>query len=160
MKTTCILALAGLAALSAAHAQDPAPPAPAAEAKKPSARETAITSDTFRLDLEKKTGLFTGNVVVQDKDFGLNCEEITVTFDESNKVQSLVARGKVNLKQGRDRTGTCREAEYFVAEKKLVLRGEPVLFQNLNKLEGTIITLYPETNRLEIDGRSKAVFTP
>jgi lipopolysaccharide transport protein LptA len=149
-----------LALLPAAQAQEPAPAAAAGEAKKSTPRETAITSDAFRLDLDKKSGLFTGNVAVVDKDFSLNCEEITVSFDENNKIQSLIARGKVNLKQGRDRTGTCREAEYFVTEKKLILRGEPVLYQNLNKVEGTIITLYPESNKMEVDGRSKVVFTP
>jgi lipopolysaccharide export system protein LptA len=73
-------------------------------------------------------------------------------------MERLVARGNVKIKQGADRSATCREAEYNVAEKRLRLTGDPVVMQNQNRVTGTVITIYPENDRMEVDGRSRVQF--
>lgn len=149
MKTAApLLALLAAATLPLA-AQTPAP----AEAK-----GTQVVSDAFRLNLSKKEGLFTGNVRVTDTAYTLEAEELTVYFSADNKMERLVARGNVKIKQGADRSATCREAEYNVAEKRIRLTGEPVVMQNQNRVTGTVITIYPENDRMDVDGRSKVQF--
>lgn len=146
-----------------AGASAPAQTRPPAPAAKPAAGEeapkgTQVVSDSFRLNLEKKEGIFTGNVRVTDPTFNLESEELIVYFTPDNKMDRLVARGNVKIKQGTERGATCREAEYIVAEKKIRLTGEPVVMQNQNRVTGTVITIYPENDRMDVDGRSKVQF--
>jgi lipopolysaccharide export system protein LptA len=119
---------------------------------------TQVVSDAFRLNLSKKEGLFTGNVRVTDANYTLEAEELTVYFTADNKMERLVARGNVKIKQGADRSATCREAEYNVAQKRLRLTGDPVVMQNQNRVTGTVITIYPENDRMDVDGRSRVQF--
>lgn len=120
--------------------------------------DTVINSDAFRLDLSKKEGVFTGNVSVKDKNFELSSEELTVFFSEDNKVKRLLARGKVKIKHGSRRNASSREAEYFVDDKKLRLIGDPVVAQDGNWISGKIITIYPESDRMDVEGRTKVQF--
>ncbi|MEM6601989.1 MAG: LptA/OstA family protein [Verrucomicrobiota bacterium] len=119
---------------------------------------TVVTSNRFRLDLSKKEGVFAGGVRVVDPDFELTAEELIAYFDDKNQVERLVARGKVEIQQGTERSATCREAEYSVTEKSLKLNGDPVVTQDGNEITGTIIKIFPEGDRMEVDGRSKVEF--
>lgn len=121
-------------------------------------KETEVTSNSFRLDLGKKLGTFSGNVAVKDANFDLTSEELVVYFDENNKMQRLVARGTVKIKQGSGRTAEAREAEYTVADKKIKLTGDPVVNQGANRVTGTVISIYPDSDRMDVDGRSKVQF--
>ncbi len=119
---------------------------------------TVVTSNRFRLDLSKKEGVFAGGVRVVDPDFELTAEELIAYFDENNQVERLVARGKVEIQQGNERSATCREAEYSVTEKSLKLNGDPVVTQDGNEITGTVIKIFPDGDRMEVDGRSKVEF--
>ncbi len=119
---------------------------------------TVVTSNRFRLDLSKKEGVFAGGVRVVDPDFELTSEELIAFFDEKNQVERLVARGKVEIQQGGKRSATSREAEYTVSDKSLKLSGDPVVSQDGNEITGTIIKIFPDGDRMEVDGRSKVEF--
>lgn len=119
---------------------------------------TVVTSNRLRLDLSKKEGVFAGGVRVVDKDFELTAEELIAYFDEKNQVERLVARGKVEIQQGASRSATCREAEYLVKDRSIKLNGDPVVTQDGNEITGTVIKIYPDSDRMEVDGRSKVEF--
>jgi lipopolysaccharide export system protein LptA len=121
-------------------------------------KETEVASNSFRLDLGKKLGTFAGSVVVKDPNFDLTSDELVVYFDEANKMQRLVARGNVKIKQGSGRTAEAREAEYSVTDKKIKLTGDPVVNQGANRVTGTVISIYPDSDRMDVDGRSKVQF--
>ncbi|MDX6765677.1 MAG: LptA/OstA family protein [Candidatus Methylacidiphilales bacterium] len=140
--------------LGAQNAAKPSLPAPASDVP----AGTQVASDSFRLNLEKKEGVFSGNVKVADKSFNLESEELIVYFAADNKLERLVARGNVRIKAGPTRSSTSREAEYLVAEKKIKLTGDPVVMQNQNRVTGTVITMYPDSDRMDVDGRSKVTF--
>lgn len=161
MKNTPISCLLAVLLLGPAVASLPAqaaskPSAPAINAGPEGG--TQVLSDTFRLNLEKKEGVFSGNVKVTDKTFNMESEELVVYFAADNKLERLVARGNVRIKAGTDRSSTSREAEYVVAEKKIKLTGDPVVIQDQNRITGTVITMYPESDRMDVDGRSKVTF--
>lgn len=134
------------------------PPVDGQETEASAVEGTVVTSSRFRLDLEKKEGVFAGEVRVVDPQFEITAEELVAYFDDKNEVERLVARGKVTIVQGEDRTATCREAEYLVSENSLRLTGDPVVSQSGNQVTGTIIKIYPEGDRMEVDGRSKVQF--
>jgi lipopolysaccharide export system protein LptA len=150
---TCIsLALAALGLVNhAARAQE--------ESDSGTKGESAtVSSDSFKLDLQNKQGLFSGKVHVQDPRFELDAEEMIVFFTKDDKLERLVAKGKVRIKHGQDRSAVCKEAEYIIAEKKIKLTGDPVVSQGENRLTGNAIVIYPDTDRMEVDGRSKVQF--
>jgi lipopolysaccharide export system protein LptA len=120
---------------------------------------TVITSDVFRLDMVKKEGIFTTNVQVVAQDFRMKADEITVFFaaGTDGKIDHLLATGNVVIEQP-DRTAKANQAEYGVAEDKMVLTGSPdILQKGGNHITGTTITIYRSTNRMEVDGRSRMV---
>lgn len=147
-QTGLTLSLAGLV-LSPLTAQSPSPASPARSA-------TTITSDSFRLALSKREGIFMGNVVLKDSRFEMTADRMVVTFDDKNTVSSLTATGEVTIRQG-GRMTTSRQAEYIVSEKKLVLTGDPVVMQDQNRIAGTVITIFPEEDRMEVSGGRSTV---
>jgi lipopolysaccharide export system protein LptA len=120
---------------------------------------TVVTSEVFRLDMSKKQGVFTGNVLVIAQDFKLKASEITVFFASAGegKIERLVARGGVEIEQS-DRTAKSNQAEYMVPEDKMILTGSPEITQKSgNRLTGSTITIYRSSNRMDVDGRSRVV---
>ncbi len=135
-------------------AEDPAP----ADASKSDVKTTTVNSNTFRLDMGKKEGTFTGSVTVKDPKFDLESEELVVYFNKDNQMERLLARGNVKIRQAQGHSSTSREAEYTVADKKIKLTGDPVVLQGANRVTGTVITIYPDSDRMDVDGRSKVQF--
>jgi lipopolysaccharide export system protein LptA len=145
------LLLPALALAAPLHAQT-APAEPASGA-------TTINSDTFRLDLVKKEGVFLGNVVMKDNRFELKSKELVIYFDANNKPERVVAKGDVTIQQG-DKTTSSRQAEFITAEKKIVLTGDPQVTQKQNKMSGTTITIFPESDRMDVQGRTTVQIFP
>ncbi|MEM9444467.1 MAG: LptA/OstA family protein [Verrucomicrobiota bacterium] len=119
--------------------------------------ETTISSESFTLNLEEKQGVFAGKVVVSHPKFELFTEEMVVYFTVDNKVERMLAKGQVRIKQA-DKSSESREAEYLVGEKKIILTGNPVVTQGENIVSGNTINIYPETDKMEVTGRSKLQF--
>lgn len=152
MKPTLLLiALLAAFGLNPVAAQTAAKPA-ATDAKSP----TVVTSDIFKMDMASKQGVFTGNVLVSGNDFKLKAREMQVFFDEGNKIKRMIARGNVEIDQT-DRQTKSGQAEYIIAENKLVLTESPQVLQNKNTVTGTTITIYRDTNRMDVDGRSRVL---
>jgi lipopolysaccharide export system protein LptA len=154
MKCIYIAAICSLL-FTAIPAQSQTPPAAKND---DSTKETVVDSDTFKLDLSQHSGVFIGNVQVADPGFAMTADEMTLFFDQDNKIERMVARGNINLKQGDRQSATSREAEYTVADKKLKLTGNPVVQQGDNKVTGAVIYLYPGSDRMDVEGRSKVRF--
>lgn len=120
-------------------------------------KPTTINSDVLRLDFNQHTGVFTGNVVVTGADFELKTTELTIYMSgPQNKIERMVARGKVTITQP-DRNASSDEAEYTVATDRMLLTGSPVVTQKRNRVIGNSIALYLNSNRMEVDGRSKVI---
>ena len=121
----------------------------------PPAGSTVITSDALHSDQAAHTSIFTGKVVVTGTNFNMTCEEMTVYFDNSNKVTKIVAVGDVVITQP-DRVTHCGHAEYYHDADTFVLTESPVIYDHKDKLEGTKITINRATQKLTTDGgRSK-----
>jgi lipopolysaccharide export system protein LptA len=146
--------IALLLASAGVQAQTAAP----AKAANGAPKETVVDSDTFKLDLSQHSGVFIGNVHVVDPSFEMTSDEMTLYFDKDNKIERMVASGNINLKQGDKQSATSREAEYTVADKKLKLTGNPIVQQGDNKVTGAVIYLYPGSDRMDVEGRSKVRF--
>jgi len=149
MKRALLIAL--LLLPGAAFAQEAAVPADAS---------TVVTSDLFRLNLGEHQGVFTEHVVVSSPSFHMTTQEMTVFFSQTdgNKVERMLARGEVRIETD-GREAKAAQAEYTVADDRLVLTGSPQITQGKDIITGTKIILYRRTNRLEVEGRSRVVLS-
>jgi lipopolysaccharide export system protein LptA len=139
---------------SLAHAQTATTAKPAAAAT--TTNSTVVTSDQFKLDMPSKQGLFTGNVVVTGSDFKLKSREMQVFFDENNKIKRMIARGNVETEQA-DRTTKSGQLDYIISENKIILTESPQVIQSRNTVTGNTITIYRDTNRMDVDGRNRMI---
>ncbi len=121
-------------------------------AKPASATEdlTVITSDKLTFDYKKHYALFEDNVVVVDPQMKLMSERMTVTFNESNKVESIRAEGKVVIVQ-EDKTANSDLALYNVDTGEIVLTGHPTVTRGKDVLRGEKITFWRDENRMRVE---------
>ncbi|MDD4932257.1 MAG: LptA/OstA family protein [Methylacidiphilaceae bacterium] len=118
---------------------------------------TVVTSNTFRLDMNIHQGFFNGNVIMVTNSLRLRSNEMTVFFDETgSQVKRMIARGDAVLEQPK-RTGKSSQMEYIVAENKLIMTGNPEVIDDQNHVTGTVITLFRDTDQMQVDGHSKVV---
>lgn len=131
---------------------------------------TVITSDKLRIDTQKKIGLFTGNVFVNNEQFTMTSDEMRVFFnDEKNGVDEIVATGNVVLKQvGADESVARGEQAVFTTSKDdgkggkitddvIVLTGNPTIQQGDNTISGKVIRFFKSQNKMIVEGGSRLI---
>ena len=100
-----------------------------------SSAPTEISSDTMDFDVEKRTAVFLGNVLVVDDKLRLNSDKMIVQFDENNKLKNIEALGNVVI----DSDGNIAEsgkAVYDLLDGTVVLSIDPILMQGDNRVVG------------------------
>jgi lipopolysaccharide export system protein LptA len=117
---------------------------------------TVVTSDQFKLDMSTHEGIFTGNVVLVGTEFKMKSREMFVYFDEKNQVKRLVSRGDVEIEQP-DRQTKSGQAEYLTVENKIILTETPQVIENQKTVSGTTITMYRNSNKMDVDGHSRVL---
>jgi len=131
---------------------------------------TVITSDKLRIDTQKKIGLFTGNVYVNNEQFTMTSDEMRVFFnDDKNGVDEIVANGNVILKQvGGDESVARGEQAVFTTSKDdgkggkvsddvIVLTGNPNIQQGNNTISGKVIRFFKGQNKMIVEGGSRLI---
>ena len=111
---------------------------------------TVITSDRLTFDYKKHYALFESNVVVIDPQMKLMADRMTVTFDDSNKVQNIRSEGHVIILQ-EDKKATSDLATYDVTTGEIILTGNPKVTRGADVLTGERITFWRDENRMRVD---------
>ena len=128
-------------------------------------RTVKITSD--RASYLKKDAIvaFEGHVFVDDVEFKMHADEVSLFLDGTNSLKRLVAIGSVAVTNG-TRYGSCAKATYNKAMSKVVLysdpqKGVPARLVDAGKrqseLEGRKITYWIDTEQVEVDGSTVTV---
>jgi lipopolysaccharide transport protein LptA len=123
-------------------------------------RTVKITSD--RASYLKKEGIvaFEGHVFVDDVEFKMHADEVSLFLDGTNSLKRLVAIGGVAVTNG-TRYGSCAKATYNKALSRVVLysdesKGVPARLNDNGKrksqVEGRKITFWVDTEQVEVDG--------
>lgn len=134
--------------------------APVQDCKGPG-QELDVTADQMTFDSRTHTFVFENNVHVRRCDMTLQCDRLRVINDaQGNQVERIIATGNVHLQQGVRRVQAER-AEYFDAEQKLVLTGQPRAWDPVekNRLTGDEMVVYLETEKLVVK-RARVLFHP
>lgn len=147
MRRFGLLLLVLLASLSIASAQE----------KKSERKPTTIAADRLEVDRKHHTAVYSGNVVLNDKenDLTILADRIQFFFDEKmEEVKRALATGNVRITQENKRSFSER-AEYFPSEDRAVLTGNPKVWQDEDQVSGSRITLFFKEDRAIAEGGEK-----
>jgi lipopolysaccharide export system protein LptA len=135
-----------------------------------------IKSNHLEIDNGKKTVTFSGNVDARKDDWIINCQKMILFYnkneqtaksaaeDEKLRVDKIIAKGDVQIRQSGGGMATAEEATYYQADERVVLTGKPVVKQGDDFVEGLKITLFLKENRSIVEGteenKVRAVIAP
>jgi lipopolysaccharide export system protein LptA len=114
-----------------------------------------IISDWTEADRQKGTISFGGKVIAKQRDMVLYADKVVNYFDmQSRKLIRAIAVGNVKLNQA-DKFVTCEKAELIQAQRKVILTGNPVMWQGENRVTGEKIIIYLNESQAEVFGGKK-----
>ena len=140
---------------------------------------TTISSDTMNIDLAKNLAVFTGNVVVDDPQMNIKCHKMLVYLEDAKKEQASekdkVAAGDERNKEiskiicigdvlivrkpeskedeaKGEQKAIAGKADYDLKSGKILLTDKPVIMRGDDKLTGTAITIYRDSDRMDVEG--------
>lgn len=114
---------------------------------------TYITSDNLSLDAKERVFIYTGNVDVKHKNMVLKANKVTGYYSKDNKIEKLVAEGKVDISQGETIRARSEEAIYDATKKIIILTKNPELEKDRSLLSADEITIFIEEERSTAKGQ-------
>lgn len=123
--------------------------------------QTTITGDKLVYNDEERVAQIFGRAKIVRKESTLTSEKLKVFFDEEGELLSAEARGEVEIGfPEEDIRGEGDSVDYLVEEGKVVLRGNPRLWQGENEISGKTITVIikEDEERVIVDGEVRAVY--
>ncbi len=128
-----------------------------------------ISSDNFQADLNAKSGLYTGNVVVVQGDTKLRANQVRV-LTVNGKADKITAGGNVVVDSPQSGTATGDNGVYSVGPRVVVMTGNVVLKKGKDVMRGEKLTVNLVTGQATLGsgvkatgnpgGRVQGVFTP
>jgi len=109
-----------------------------------------VEAEHMTFDRQTQTFLFQDRVQVRRCDMTIFCDRLRVFNDaQGQRVERIVFTGHVRMEQGARRV-TSEHAEYFDAEQKLILTGQPKAWDTTehNELTGEEIVVFLEEDKL------------
>ena len=114
---------------------------------------TFITSDNLTLNAKERIFVYTGNVDVKHKNMVLKANKVTGYYSKDNKIEKLVAEGKVDISQGATIRARSEEAIYDATKKIIILTKNPELEKDRSLLSADEITIFIEEERSTAKGQ-------
>jgi outer membrane protein assembly factor BamD len=123
-----------------------------------------ITSDLVEADAKENRIVFKGNVTARQRDVVIYADSLEAVIGEDGKaIEKVIAGGNVKIQQGL-RVASCQKAIFYNLEKRVVLTGDPKVWEGENMVSGEEIIVDVEGNRVEVKGgmggRGKAKIQP
>jgi lipopolysaccharide export system protein LptA len=118
-----------------------------------------IKSDRLEAFNKERKIVFIGNVQARQRDTLIFADRLTTFYDKDGKeVERILAVGNVRITQD-EKVATGREAVFDNRRRKIVMTGDPHLWQGRDELRGEVITVFIDEDRVIVD-RARGVFTP
>lgn len=112
---------------------------------------TVITSRSMNADNKAKTIVFTENVVVVKGETTIYADVMTVFYDANDDIDRIECKGSVKIIKG-PKTAVSKEAVYYDKEDKVILTGEPKVWEGNNLVTGTKMTMFLSEDRSIVEG--------
>jgi lipopolysaccharide export system protein LptA len=145
----------------------------------PAAEPLTISSEVMTVNNKEKKAVFEDNVVIRKGELAISADRVEVFMEgdapstrrdpspepgfsgtrlDEGVITKLIAKGHVKFQQG-TKHAESREAVYEKREDRIVLTGEPVLYEKEYRVTGTKMTFYLKENKSTIEG-SRVLFQP
>ena len=118
-----------------------------------------ISSDNFQADLNAKSGLYSGNVVVVQGDTKLRANQVRV-LTVNGKADKITASGNVVVDSPTSGTATGDNGVYSVGPQVVVMTGNVVLKKGKDVMRGAQLTVDMVTGKATLGGGAKAPGAP
>ncbi|MDP8254994.1 MAG: lipopolysaccharide transport periplasmic protein LptA [Candidatus Alcyoniella australis] len=113
-----------------------------------------IVSDKLEADNKSRIVKFIGNVVAVKGDAVMRSDMLIVRYAaQGGDLEKVVAVGRVVMVQT-DRRVLCEQATYTQADGKLLLEGNPQVWQGTDFIRGRTITFWSGSERVQVQGSS------
>lgn len=113
-----------------------------------------VTSEQMTFDRETHTFIFEDKVRVRRCSLTIDCDHLRVIRDaDKNRITHVIATGNVRFQDG-PRHAVAERADYFEADQKLVLVGNPRVWdsEEQNELIGDEIIVFLDEERILVKG--------
>ncbi len=125
-----------------------------------------VSADQFTADMNQKSGVYSGNVIVTQGDFKLRANTVRVTVI-SGKPDKIVANGSVVF-SSTSGIATGDNAVYDVGPRMILFTGHVVLTKDRNVMRGSNMRVNLVTGQATLNaagstlggGRVQGIFTP
>jgi lipopolysaccharide export system protein LptA len=148
----------GAAVGGSLQAQTPAKPTAKPAAKRADA-PINIDSDSFQADLNGKTGIWRGNVVVTQGDMKLRANSVRVSTVDGN-ADKVNATGNVVVDSPASGTATGENGVYDVPRKIVTMNGNVVLKKGKDVMRGSQLSVNLVTGQATLGGGVKSQNSP
>jgi lipopolysaccharide export system protein LptA len=123
-----------------------------------------ITSDKVETYSKENLIVFKGNVMAQQKDMVIHADSLdAIIFEGGKGIEKVIAGGNVKIQQGL-RVASCDKAIFYNIDQKVVLTGDPKVWEGDDLVTGDEIIFDIEKNQMEVkggsSGRGKAKIFP
>lgn len=109
-----------------------------------------ISSDEMLAYQEIQKFIFMGNVVTKRGDLTINSDRLE-SFKDPKGNDVIIASGNVRINQG-GRQASAEKAEFYEAEKKIILKGRPKVWEKENMIQGTEMTFFIDEEKSIVKG--------
>jgi len=112
-----------------------------------------ITSQQLEADHKKSVIIFSGNVVAKQGNMTIYADVARVYYEkkeEGNEIREIVATGNVKIQEA-DRLATAQQAVFTNAEQKIVLTGQPKVWQGKDMVSGEKIIVLLEEDKTFVE---------
>src|ERR671925_321921 len=120
-----------------------------------------VSSERMTFDSKTRIFIFEEKVRILRCAMTILCDRLQVINDASDKnIERIIATGNVRFQQG-TRSATAERADYFESEQKLVLTGNPRVWdtQEHNELTGEEIVVLLQTEKVFVK-QARVLFHP
>jgi len=111
-----------------------------------------ITSDRVETFSKENLIVFKGNVMARQKDMVIYSDSLeALVFEDGKGIEKVVAGGNVKLQQGL-RVANCQKAVFYNRDQRVILTGDPKVWEGDNLVSGEEIIFDIAKNRIEVKG--------
>jgi outer membrane protein assembly factor BamD len=141
-----------------------APPGPGEAEWVDQRQPVDIISDQVETYNKENRVIFKGSVIARQKDIVIYADSIeAIMVNEGKGIERIIASGNVKVQQG-PRVAHCQRAVFHNPEQKVLLTGDPKVWEGENMVSGEEIVFDIAQNRVEVKGalnrRGKAKVYP
>jgi lipopolysaccharide export system protein LptA len=109
-----------------------------------------ITSDQVETYTKENRVIFKGSVIARQRDIVIYADSIeAIMVNEGKGIERIIASGNVKVQQG-PRVADCQKAVFYNPERKVLLTGDPRVWEGENMVSGEEIVFDIAQNRVEV----------